>query len=640
MKMSTKALVATLLERDGWTDAQTLADTYQVTTRTVRTYVRKANEELGTEAVESSRQGYRVADREAAERFVGTMAGADARTRRQDRLMRILVSGRPESIYDIADRLHVSDSTLQVMLRDARTSAAEFGLEIGRNRDMVWLEGAERDKRRLITHMLSTRNSMNFVALAETTVGELGYDLQELRDMVTVALDANRLSYNDYGLNNLVMHLSVMLSRVEDCLDMPDDVAAEVMRPSPELDAARNICDKVLERLSLDIGLADVHYLSLSIEANTKRQAVAAIVSPEESELDERDLRIAQDAAAQVARIYCLEEFSDEFVHQLATHIHALLGRASIDAFIYNPLAKQVRDDYPLVHDMAVVLADVVSREGGIQLNEDEIAFFTFHLGGYFQNNSFGHDRVTCAVLYINYNQLQESLLQRLERAFGDQIEIVAVESVAAYTPGSLTCDIIVSQLPVEVPAGCQRVVVGPLFGSADEARVRKAIEAVLLARRGEAVERALATYLRRDLFRLEWYPGNREETIANIVSDCMDKGLVGEGYFGEVMQREEMSPTAFNNLVAIPHALAPSAKESFLYLVINQRPIAWGEQSANIILLLGISDENRQSFTDLYSDFIAVLCDPSNAAELMRATSYDDAMERMRDMISRQRLL
>ena len=193
-----------------------------------------------------------------------------------------------------------------------------------------------------------------------------------------------------------------------------------------------------------------------------------------------------------------------------------------------------------------------------------------------------------------------------------------------------LDCELILSPLEVDVPEGCRRVVISPLFGREDEEAVRKAINEISQKKRGRQLESTIAQFLRPDFFKLNFYPGNYDELIAAMVLDCLDKGLVGEGYLEKVLEREALSPTVFDNLVAVPHTVEPAALRSFLYLVINDRPVAWGQSSANIILLLGISENDRESFTNFYSDFLSILSNAKNASELIGSVSYEDFMRRL----------
>lgn len=633
MKMGPSALISQLMEQSGWVDAKTLATILHVTPRTIRSYVRRLNEESNEIIIESSSRGYRLVNNEFGIQTRPKSSTSTSADSRAERLIRILLAtDRPQSIYDMADELHVSESTMQLVLRKARKIVQPYKLVISRAHDSLVLMGSESDKRRFINRILIGSRNMDFSALTNSTVLKNGYDVHKLKYAITDALAEHGLTCDDYGLNNMVMHLAIMLSRIEAQQRMTAEEAPTTGNASPEVMCATEVCMAMGESLGISIDDPDRFYFALVIEANTRRATTAGIMTSGNAPVfEERDLSIAEHAAERVSTTYCLERFSTEFIQQLAVHIHALISRAATNTFVYNPLVNKVRSEYPLIHDMAVVMADAISREASIRLTEDEIAFFTFHIGGYLQNRCMiDRDCVTCVVLYINYHNMQDYFIQRLRSLFKTQLQIISVQSVFDYDSTRLDCELILSPLEVDVPEGCRRVVISPLFGREDEEAVRKAVNEISQEKRGRQLESTIAQFLRPDFFKLNFYPGNYDELIAAMVLDCLDKGLVGEGYLEKVLEREALSPTVFDNLVAVPHTVEPAALRSFLYLVINDRPVAWGQSSANIILLLGISENDRESFTNFYSDFLSILSNAKNASELIGSVSYEDFMRRL----------
>ncbi|MBQ6650189.1 MAG: HTH domain-containing protein, partial [Atopobiaceae bacterium] len=120
-----------LASRGDWVDARFIADTFGVTTRTVRNYVKKLNDESESELVESSYRGYRLRQDVVRERPRSESSQPEDRA---DVILRRLIStSQPISIYDLADELCVSDSTIETDLRRVRDSVRLFDLTLARN---------------------------------------------------------------------------------------------------------------------------------------------------------------------------------------------------------------------------------------------------------------------------------------------------------------------------------------------------------------------------------------------------------------------------------------------------------------------------------------------------------------------------
>ena len=254
MKMGPSALISQLMEQSGWVDAKTLATILHVTPRTIRSYVRRLNEESNEIIIESSSRGYRLVNNEFGIQTRPKSSTSTSADSRAERLIRILLAtDRPQSIYDMADELHVSESTMQLVLRKARKIVQPYKLVISRAHDSLVLMGSESDKRRFINRILIGSRNMDFSALTNSTVLKNGYDVHKLKYAITDALAEHGLTCDDYGLNNMVMHLAIMLSRIEAQQRMTAEEAPTTGNASPEVMCATEVCMAMGESLGISI---------------------------------------------------------------------------------------------------------------------------------------------------------------------------------------------------------------------------------------------------------------------------------------------------------------------------------------------------------------------------------------------------
>ena len=211
MQMTIDALLTVLRKQGDWVEAQALAEAFQVTTRTVRSYVRRANK--SRQIIESSHRGYRLMAN--AGEYAMPSARITPVAKRDNRLLMMLLS-RPgaQSVYDLAEVLHVSDSSLSALFRSLRPRLSERGLHLARRREFVWIEGAERDKRRLIRHIMREHPLADFPSPVANLPAGNTLDPTETNRLVKDVLDKNELACSDFGLDNLVIHLQIMASRI------------------------------------------------------------------------------------------------------------------------------------------------------------------------------------------------------------------------------------------------------------------------------------------------------------------------------------------------------------------------------------------------------------------------------------------
>lgn len=130
------------LQRDGaWVRGERLSAQFGVSTRQIRNYVSAAN--TSGCLISSSEKGYRLLDMNPSFRML-----LDAEDNPESRLKRLLLvllfSSEPEDIFTFSEQFYVSVPTMEADLQKLRRVLREYALEIVRERDLVWISGAEK----------------------------------------------------------------------------------------------------------------------------------------------------------------------------------------------------------------------------------------------------------------------------------------------------------------------------------------------------------------------------------------------------------------------------------------------------------------------------------------------------------------
>ena len=603
MALDIRRFLASLAASDGWVNAGFLAQTLGVTTRTVRNYVRDINAGSDEQIIESSYRGYRLAKGRAAGTKNPEVIEERPQEERANAILRRLISAQaPISIYDLADELYVSDSTIEQDLRRVRDSVRLFDVGIARNRDTVMLEGSELAKRKLIGQLLVSWSPAGFIALTGSGIVREGYDRTALTRMVREHLDEQGLKSDDFGLNNIVVHLVIMCERMRQGSSMPDDGSYEKVEGTPAALAAQATSKEICERYGIDVPQSEVGYLALVIASNSRSIDYSFARSTELSELIiPEDMMLTRDAVAALEQAYHLEPFDEDFMMRMAVHVHSLLQRIEGNIGSQNPLLSKVKETYPLIYDMAVYLGNYLAEKRGTALTEDEISFLAFHIGAHLEKNNPAGDAVTCTFLYVDYHDLYRTSLDRLRSELGDRLQVVRAEAIRDYDPVTTVTDLVITPIEVEQPAVGRIVLVAPMVKDADIRRVRRAVEAEQKRRRSLEAYSLIERFLDPRLFVSNARPKDKGELIRSLCARCEELGYVDENFVDEVLDRERLSSTAFGNRVAIPHSMTASAHRSFLSVVVNEKPLRWDDKDVNLVMLMGLAATDRAAFRMLF---------------------------------------
>lgn len=638
MATNEESLIKALEKAGNWIEASYLADMLGVTTRTIRNRIKKINNLSSSPIVESSYRGYRLAKSTKQPNKKNTSINDDES--RTDQLLRLLIStDEPLVIYDLADKFCISDATIESDLRRVRDSIRLFDLKIIRHRDTVLLQGSEENKRRLIGCMLATESPVGFTTFTGEGIVRGGYDLPWLTGIVTQSLTSQGLHADDYGVNNIVMHLVVTIDRIEKGRTLPKENKRDHdLFDTPGFTAAQLICSRISSKFNISMNDEEIAYFALILSSNSSGKNYSFNSKNQlEDFINQSDIELAQAIVAKLEQVYHLEPFDYEFLTHIAIHLHGILQRVPNGVFAKNPLSNRIKETYPLVYDMAAFFATEISAQTGLSLNEDEVSFLAFHIGAYFDREKPESESVSCAFLYLDYHDLHRQSINRIQTEFGRNLSIDTVMPVTSCNPVELSNELIITPVEINSPHSGRTVIVNPILTNTDMDAIKKATDAILARRRGTQAFGLIKRFLVKSLFHEELYAATKEELIRTIVKTCSSVGFCEENYAKEVLEREVLSPTAFSNRVAMPHSMSASTERSFLSVVINQKPMDWDGQKVNIIMLMGLSEHDRASFRILFDSLIQVLSEPANVTRLIKSKNYEEFSELLNEMIMRE---
>ena len=67
------------------------------------------------------------------------------------------------------------------------------------------------------------------------------------------------------------------------------------------------------------------------------------------------------------------------------------------------------------------------------------------------------------------------------------------------------------------------------------------------------------------------------------------------------------------------------NAIRSLISIVLNEKPLKWGNYTVQIIALIAINKSERKVFRDIYDNFIRIISEPENVHILLQSKNYDE---------------
>jgi len=623
-----KAFLNYLEAQNDWMTAGALANHFKVSTRTIRNYVSAINKDK--HIISAAQNGYKLMPRENQD-SASLSQTQDTPSRRMNMILKeLIINTEGLDIFDLSEKIFVSTSTIENDIVIANGLIIQFHLKVKRKNDMLILVGEETAKRKLMSHILSQEASPHFLSTGKVQKLFKDYNITQLKENVIRILEKNNLLINEYTINSIILHLVITMDRIKNNKSIKQNLQANRLKGNAEIKAAKDIADLIENEYGIIFNEAERYYLVLLLSSKTTLLNYQTLTPASlTSFVDKHYIELTQSLLEKVHESYFIDLSDNEFFVKFTLHIRNLVFRAKNNQWSRNPLTYKLKDTYPLIHEISVFISNELQKMEGIVIKEDEIAYIAFHIGAFFERKKELETKILCAVVCPNYYDMQINLVQKIEAKFKDSIEIIQVTSEIDDLRHTDKIEFIITTLPIkslQIPT----VFVHPYITKEDYEHIQNLL--VKLSERNNILEvkNYLEMFFNEELFMKNIYLNTAEEYITYMSQKLYEKKYVNKGYCGSVLEREKMSSTAFNNNVAVPHSMKMDANRTGICIIINDKPVNWGEEKVQIITMIAINKTQRQLFSHVFESFINILSEWENVKELTKAIDYKDLMEKI----------
>ena len=608
-----------LFRSPAWVTAGELAEHLGVTPRTVRSYVTSVKSAADPlEVIESGPAGYRV-NREAYTAFRAVPPRrhpeTDTPQRRLYQLVRRLIdSAEGLDVYELAADTFVSDSTVEADLSRVRALLPDTGLSLARQGSEVTLLGSETDRRRLISRMFREESARGFLELAAIQKEFASDSLGAFKTDLIAMLDAQGYFVNEYGTNNVLLHVAIAVDRVSKRAAARADEAPAV---GAQLTVA--LASLIDTHFGVVLDFTDLAYLVLLLQTR--------VVTPGHDEATDAisasvaragDLEVVRRIVAQASEEYLVDLADEDFITRLTLHVRNLIDRAQVRDYSRNPLTRSIKTAYPMIYELAVYIASELQRQEQIHINDDEIAYIAMHVGSYLEQHSQSEQLVTCVIVCPNYYTMHVQLRQRIERVLGDDLTIVDQVTRSDVPWADLRADLVLTTIEPPVPTDGV-IVIQPFLTERDVHRIREAAIRVRRLRRRSHIKNDLLQFFDESLYLRNFAAPDEQAMIRELGGRMVARGLIDPSYVDGAIERERMSSTAFTDHLAVPHAMAMTAQQTSIAIAVNDSPMPWGDSRVNVVALIAFSAAGRASFQSVFDQFVEVFTERADVQRLIK---------------------
>lgn len=604
-----------------------LAQQFGVSRRQIRNYISQINEEAGTELISIS-DGICVLNRVTSETKEPRDFSSDERT--VIIISSLLFSDGTKDSYDLAEELFVSDATLESDLKKVRRKLKPFNLQLVNEGGFLSIAGREKDKRTLASDMITNTHYKGFMIENTNQFMSEDYKIDLIKDNLVKIFNDCSFIYNDYSLNNIILHLIITIDRLKNHNYIEESQPVLATSDAEKMAAAR-IVSFLEENFDIEVMPAEQTIISNLLTGNLVTMDYRMINRDNiSSYIDEETVSLVDYILEKIEDYYLLDHFDDLFFARFSLHVDNLLKRLKVNHSIHNPMLMEIKLTYPLIFDIAVYAASLIEEKTGFKPNQDEISLIAMHIGSFMESNDFNRNKVSAIYVYADYHQFFQHNVSKLQKQFEQELNILYTVSQNDCLNVKMQPDLIISEVPLE-----NAIIVSPFITEEQTERIREKIRIKSELNENEHFITSLKSLFTEDLFFNDIYGKDEFEVLRHLTDTLSARGLFDETFAESVINREQISPTCFVKRVAIPHAIGQNVKKSFISVVTYDHKQPWGNDAITLLILFGISYVDRKNFRFVFNHIVELLGKEANINAFSKARSYQEIMETLNTIVN-----
>lgn len=586
--------------------ADKIAKMLNVSTKTIRNEIHKINSSLNLNYIISQKgTGYLINEQIQLEKEYASEQNI------QYLILKKILNHDFYNFYELADELFISESNLQRYIKRVNEiiQKRNSSIKICRQQNQLYLNGTETEKRQITTYFLMNElNQYNFnLSMYQSLF--LRIDILELQKIITEFNNSHHLNLRDVEIISLVIHVALMLERVI----RGNEIINEVDFVNDEYNHLSIQFANILQiRYEIKLNKSEIKYLSLLLAGK--------VPSIEENDINEVK-QFIQQLIIEINESFDVDLQQDsKFADNFLIHLIGLKRRITNHTFLNNPLIKELQKNFPVIYDMSVFIALKIQEFFSTQLYEDEIGYITLHLMGAIERlHTSLHKK---KVLIYPFGQAgYDYIVKKINHIHDLEIEICCQLSMFdAFQIKEYQPDLVISFVHIEEKVGYPIYVCHNLLLEED-------IENIYNILKGNHTFKK-NVFFEKELFHIYNDIENKEDVIHRLCESLYYKGYVDQQYEGLVLAREQIAPTAYGSMFAIPHAVKKAGFATRIAVALLDKPIDWNQQKVRLVFLFCLTKERNEEFDLLFEKLVGLLDESKKVRELLKCKKYEEFLE------------
>ena len=634
-----KKIIEILLDHPEGMKGEDIASRLQVSSRTVRSDIKRLQELLEVHGIKISavtNRGYKLEKNDVQEVLMNILPAISSQEVLSDKNERVLylagyflealLKNKSVTQSDLADAMYVALSSLKAYLNELREFMAEYFLQIVTYRNEgLRLKGDENDIRTCIVDYQRQVKNPVLHALIYDQVGS-----QAISFLIEEVMQQCSLQLTDTARENLCLQMALAVKRSsEGHLTICSSSVAQELEKSFEYRIAKEMVNALFKATGKDIPYNEVFYISKCL-LTSKKLSLTPDTIKENIFNHENDDSVGNKLSSLVDEIlytieknYGLDFGEDEYLKEgLLLHLRIAIAQVNFRMGMRNDLLNSIKNEYPLAFQLGILAARVVRERVQIIFRENEIGYLALHFGAAMSRNHIKESDISKKVVIVGLVGFGISVMlkTKIKEYFRNRLNILAVLPIYKLNDDWINeADYIFSTVPLKNVDESKIIRINSVLGKTDLEQIEKKI----FSKTNLTVETLGKIFDEKDFF-MDMEFGTRKECLMFLTDKAVERGFMSETAKESVFERERMSSTAIGDFAAIPHPVDTVDNISKVFVLTLKKTITWGDLPVQAVFLLNIENGKSQLWEELFFKLYDYIKKFGGVSSLLKNKSYD----------------
>ena len=309
----------------------------------------------------------------------------------------------------------------------------------------------------------------------------------------------------------------------------------------------------------------------------------------------------------------------------VALFLNSSLVRVRFGFQIHNPFLEEIKQRYPAIFSACFTSSQVYEKLIGQFPSEDEIAYMAVLFEGAMEEKK---RNINTAIVGSGGMGIGQILARKVE----DKIPEINVTSVLPANSAHLIdedqYDLVIttiSKLKIPHPYVAYTT---PIVSQQDVYRIQKKCHQMKETKKNHNQEYTISSLIKKEFILVEKEVMSKEEILKKGCDLLYKNEYVKQGFYEDVLKREEISASVLGGGVALPHGMANLVIKPAVVIMKCAQRTEWQDGCVDIVFLLALNFQDIQSTRAFFSSFYEMTMEKNTTFLIRKAETEEEIMD------------